>query len=287
MLMAIIQRSVAIPRRVPASSCCSPPISALVAKSPYLARIALATASACFRSIPEAPSSRAAARVSNAAGMVPRFWQGDECSKNVPALPLGDWRRNWFTQPVALEILQGPLGGRRYGAVLSLLTRRPRDVPTHKARTRGADLRRDYHAVRCDRDQPQELGRGAQELRALRSSAKLPPRTTSSAPSANKMPLPRPRPDCGSPPCADSGPRHRRPFRCAPCPATKLPHPARRQGVRADMHRPAEIHLRRARAEGVDPLNGIDRLVRRQARAPDRRIGDRGRGGSPAPAAAA
>ncbi len=53
---------------------------------------------------------------------------------------------------------EAPLGSRRYGAVLSLLTRRPRDVPTHKARSRGADRCRGYHVVRCDRDQPEELG---------------------------------------------------------------------------------------------------------------------------------
>ena len=55
------------------------------------------------------------------------------------------------------------MGGRRYGAVLSLLTRRPRDVPTLKTRTRGADRCGGYHVVRCNRDQPEELGGRNQE----------------------------------------------------------------------------------------------------------------------------
>ena len=62
------------------------------------------------------------------------------------------------------------MGSRRYGAVLSLLTRRPRDVPTHKARSRGADWCRGYHVVRCDRDQPEELGWSGSRARWARRS---------------------------------------------------------------------------------------------------------------------
>ena len=63
---------------------------------------------------------------------------GDPCaaltSANFVSTPLTRGSRS----KMPCKSYEAPLGGRRYGVVLSLSTRRPRDVPTCTARIRGA-----------------------------------------------------------------------------------------------------------------------------------------------------